>query len=294
MVAAILERTGARSCTTAPGANMAGGVASALAARLAPRRPRARRASSGCSRSTSSGSAPVVEELEPRALLLAQPVPRPARPLRRARDHRRALGGRRRRARAGAAALVLNADDPLVADLGRGARRALLRRRGRRARARRAPARRRLQALPPLRASLRLRRDLPRATSAATLPELRRAPARAGRRGARRRAARHPLGRVHARTPAGSARVELPLPGLYNVYNALGAAALCLAARARRSTRSSRGLRGGRAGVRAGRDASTSAGAPTSILLVKNPAGRERGAAHARARGRASSTCSAC
>jgi UDP-N-acetylmuramyl tripeptide synthase len=30
------------------------------------------------------------------------------------------------------------------------------------------------------------------------------------------------------RTPAGSARVELPLPGLYNVYNALGAAALCL------------------------------------------------------------------
>jgi UDP-N-acetylmuramyl tripeptide synthase len=30
------------------------------------------------------------------------------------------------------------------------------------------------------------------------------------------------------RTPAGTATVELPLPGLYNVYNALGAAALCL------------------------------------------------------------------
>jgi len=29
-------------------------------------------------------------------------------------------------------------------------------------------------------------------------------------------------------TPAGSAHVDLPLPGLYNVYNALGAAALCL------------------------------------------------------------------
>jgi UDP-N-acetylmuramyl tripeptide synthase len=29
-------------------------------------------------------------------------------------------------------------------------------------------------------------------------------------------------------TPSGRARVELPLPGLYNVYNALGAAALCL------------------------------------------------------------------
>jgi UDP-N-acetylmuramyl tripeptide synthase len=30
------------------------------------------------------------------------------------------------------------------------------------------------------------------------------------------------------RTPGGSASVALPLPGLYNVYNALGAAALCL------------------------------------------------------------------
>ena len=30
------------------------------------------------------------------------------------------------------------------------------------------------------------------------------------------------------RTPAGSAEVKLPLPGLYNVYNAVGAAALCL------------------------------------------------------------------
>jgi UDP-N-acetylmuramyl tripeptide synthase len=29
------------------------------------------------------------------------------------------------------------------------------------------------------------------------------------------------------RTPAGEQRVELPLPGLYNVYNAIGAAALC-------------------------------------------------------------------
>jgi UDP-N-acetylmuramyl tripeptide synthase len=29
-------------------------------------------------------------------------------------------------------------------------------------------------------------------------------------------------------TPAGSAEVKLPLPGLYNVYNALGAATLCL------------------------------------------------------------------
>ena len=34
--------------------------------------------------------------------------------------------------------------------------------------------------------------------------------------------------RFELTTPTGSATVELPLPGLYNVYNALGAAALCL------------------------------------------------------------------
>ena len=34
--------------------------------------------------------------------------------------------------------------------------------------------------------------------------------------------------RFWLRTPAGGAAVDLPLPGLYNVYNALGAAALCL------------------------------------------------------------------
>ena len=34
---------------------------------------------------------------------------------------------------------------------------------------------------------------------------------------------------VHPTAPEGEARIELPLPGLYNVYNALGAAALALA-----------------------------------------------------------------
>lgn len=34
--------------------------------------------------------------------------------------------------------------------------------------------------------------------------------------------------RFQLRTPRGSAEVSLPLPGLYNVYNALGAASLCL------------------------------------------------------------------
>jgi UDP-N-acetylmuramyl tripeptide synthase len=73
------------------------------------------------------------------------------------------------------------------------------------------------------------------------------------------------------RTPAGEARVALPLPGLYNVYNALAAAALCLELGV--------GLEpivGGLERVRAafGR-AETLAidGTEFSILLVKNPAG---------------------
>jgi UDP-N-acetylmuramyl tripeptide synthase len=72
-------------------------------------------------------------------------------------------------------------------------------------------------------------------------------------------------------TPSGRARVELPLPGLYNVYNALGAAALCLSLNASPDH------------VVAGLHAVTAAfgraetvsidGVEASILLIKNPAG---------------------
>ncbi|HZU39828.1 MAG TPA: MurT ligase domain-containing protein [Solirubrobacteraceae bacterium] len=72
-------------------------------------------------------------------------------------------------------------------------------------------------------------------------------------------------------TPGGRARVRLPLPGLYNVYNALGAAALCLE------------LGVGLDEVTAGLSAVAAAfgraelvpvgGRELSILLVKNPAG---------------------
>jgi UDP-N-acetylmuramyl tripeptide synthase len=71
--------------------------------------------------------------------------------------------------------------------------------------------------------------------------------------------------------PAGSERVELPLPGLYNVYNALGAAALC--------TTLGAPLHAVVAGLHAVEPAFGRAetvelgGRPTSILLVKNPAG---------------------
>ena len=72
-------------------------------------------------------------------------------------------------------------------------------------------------------------------------------------------------------TPAGSAAVALPLPGLYNVYNALGAAALCLDLGI-----SLEDVVAGLAAVTAafGRAETITIGEVTlSILLVKNPAG---------------------
>jgi UDP-N-acetylmuramyl tripeptide synthase len=77
--------------------------------------------------------------------------------------------------------------------------------------------------------------------------------------------------RFQLRTAAASVEVELPLPGLYNVYNALGAAALCLALAVPLDA------------VASGLEAVTAAfgraelipidGKQLSILLVKNPAG---------------------
>ncbi len=73
------------------------------------------------------------------------------------------------------------------------------------------------------------------------------------------------------RTAAGGAEVELPLPGLYNVYNALGAAALCLELGVDLETIVA-GL--GTVAAAFGRAETVSVGAAElSILLVKNPAG---------------------
>ncbi|HWE32021.1 MAG TPA: Mur ligase family protein [Solirubrobacteraceae bacterium] len=77
--------------------------------------------------------------------------------------------------------------------------------------------------------------------------------------------------RFELRTPAGTATVELPLPGLYNVYNALGAAALCLSLGVPLAQ-----IVAGLEAVRAafGRGESVAVGdRELSILLVKNPAG---------------------
>jgi UDP-N-acetylmuramyl tripeptide synthase len=77
--------------------------------------------------------------------------------------------------------------------------------------------------------------------------------------------------RFTLRTPAGARTIALPLPGLYNVYNALGAAALALALGATLDQVDA-GLHGvspafGRA------ETLRIADRDMSILLVKNPAG---------------------
>jgi lipid II isoglutaminyl synthase (glutamine-hydrolysing) len=72
-------------------------------------------------------------------------------------------------------------------------------------------------------------------------------------------------------TPAGAVDVELPLPGLYNVYNALGAAALCLDLGTAPAAVAA-GLH--RVAAAFGRAERVPIGdAELSILLVKNPAG---------------------
>ena len=73
------------------------------------------------------------------------------------------------------------------------------------------------------------------------------------------------------RTPQGDAQVKLPLPGLYNVYNALGAAALCLELAIDLETVAA-GLQSVAAAF--GRAETVPIGSvELTILLVKNPAG---------------------
>ena len=240
MAASILEADGLQLVHNAAGANMAGGVASTL---LAAARAGGRIAGElGLFEVDEFWLDRIVPELSPRSLLLSNLF----------RDQLDRYGELETIAERWAGVvktvpassqLVLNADDPLVADLGRerAARTGdLLRGRGPGRGAAGDAARLRLQALPSLRRRVRLRRDLPRPSRPLPLPELRAATAGSRRCGARRieldgtRA-----GELHASHPQGAAAVALPLPGLYNVYNALAAAALCRARSASRSTRSS-------------------------------------------------------
>ena len=158
--------------------------------------------------------APRRAELSPAGDPARQPVPRPARPLRRARGDRRQLArAARRRARRRASSTPMTRCSPTsaasaTADV------ALLRRRGRLARAPGHGARRRRQALPQLRRPLHLRRRLPRPPRPLPLPELRRARARSRRSSPSDVALE---GRARASftltTPAGSAEVRSPCPG---------------------------------------------------------------------------------
>ncbi len=77
--------------------------------------------------------------------------------------------------------------------------------------------------------------------------------------------------RVTVRTPAGEIRLQLPLPGLYNVYNALGAVAagLRLGVSPARIADSLREFKSAFGRV----ETVEIAGKAVSMLLIKNPAG---------------------
>ena len=259
MVAAILGRTGTKLVHNRAGANMAGGVATALASG---------RGDMGLFEVDEFWLGPVVDELEPRAVLLSNLF----------RDQLDRYGELEIIADrwAGIVArtqtdLVLNADDPLVADLGR-EREALY-----------FGVNDDALALPQLQHasdSKHCRRcGHAYEYEAAYLAHL-------GRYQCPNCGARRPDPQVHASdvelrgirsaaftltTPEGERRIELPLPGLYNVYNALGAAALCL--------RLGVPLDDVAAGLAAvapafGRAETVAVGErPMSILLIKNPAG---------------------
>jgi lipid II isoglutaminyl synthase (glutamine-hydrolysing) len=305
MVASILERTGVRLVHNRAGANMAGGIASALAD-ASRRGGRTLTGDLGLFEVDEFWLGPVVEELEPRAMLLGNLF----------RDQLDRYGELETIAdrwaavvasRAGRTALVLNADDPLVADLGRPADAAHSAATG---------------AVPPAGAAgaAAPAAGTPRAGAAGpaiapvyfgvdddslALPELQHASdskhcrncghayayeaiylAHLGRYACPQCGRRRPEPAVTATDVAlrgirsaafalhaggETRRVELPLPGLYNVYNALGAAALTLS------------LGVSPADVAAGLERVAPAfgraetldlgGRPASILLVKNPAG---------------------
>jgi UDP-N-acetylmuramyl tripeptide synthase len=262
MVAGILERAGARLVHNRAGANMAGGVATALL-------DGPRDADTGLFEVDEFWLGQVVEELRPRALLLANLF----------RDQLDRYGEldtiADRWAQVAAtteAALVLNADDPTVADLGRD---------------RDSPTyfgveddSMALAAMQHASDATHCRRcGAPYVYDAVYLGHL-------GRYHCESCGAARPEPQVAARaialqgvrsarftlsTPDGEREIALPLPGLYNVYNALGAAALSMQLGATLDQ-----VAAGLAAVSPafGRaETLRVAGRELSILLIKNPAG---------------------
>lgn len=261
MVAAILERGGARLVSNRAGANMAGGVAGALLAGDGD---------TGLFEVDEFWLDRIVPALRPSALLLANLF-------RDQLDRYGELDAIADRwaalvARGAAQALVLNADDPLVADLGRDRANVTyfgvedpslalggLQHASDSTHCRRCGA--------PYHYDLVFLGHLGHyrcPTCDAARPEPHVAATQVVLDGVR-------AARLTLRTPTGEHVVHLPLPGLYNVYNALAAAALGLA------------LGASAADVVAGLEAVAPAfgraesvvvgGRDVSIMLVKNPAG---------------------
>ena len=269
MVASVLERRGARLVHNRAGANMAGGVASALAdaARGGGRRLDG---DTGLFEVDEFWVPQLLDELRPRAVLLANLF----------RDQLdrygelETIGDRWLEAVRGLDAqtsLVLNADDPLIADLGRDRRATFF------------GVDDDTLAVPKMQHaadSKHCRRcGHPYAYDAIYLGHL-------GHYHCPNCGQRRPVPELRATevelqgirsarftlvTPEGRSSVELPLPGLYNVYNALAAAALC------------RALGASTEEIVAGLEAVAPAfgraetielqGRPASLLLIKNPAG---------------------
>jgi UDP-N-acetylmuramyl tripeptide synthase len=267
MIAAILEADGRHPVHNRAGSNMTWGVATALLEQ---------RGREGLFEVDEAWLPRVVEQLRPSAIVLGNLF----------RDQLDRYGemealadewAKTVAARAGRTALVLNADDPLIADLGRDA-----------------DERPRegvvyfgiedtSQALPELQHAFDAKHcrrcghpyayerafvghlghyscsncgaERPRPDVAATAIELR------GMEGSR----------STVRTPAGEFELELPLPGLYNVYNALAAVAtgLQLGVAAERIAAALGEVRAAFGRV----ETISVAGKPVSILLIKNPAG---------------------
>jgi UDP-N-acetylmuramyl tripeptide synthase len=270
MAAGILEQEGMRLVHNSAGANMAGGIASSLLD--AARRRGEIDGQLGLFEVDEAWLSSVCEQLRPRTILLCNLF----------RDQLdrygelEAIAERwQQTVRAGAgqgAQLVLNADDPLVADLGREREETLY---------------------------FGVEDDgvaLASMAHAADAKRCRRCGAayqfdaiylgHLGRYHCPSCGQRRPEPAIHASeielhgvhsssftltTPAGSARVELPLPGLYNVYNALAAAALgsALGVQPRQIAAVL-----GESKAAFGRAETVSVGSrPARILLVKNPAG---------------------
>jgi UDP-N-acetylmuramyl tripeptide synthase len=269
MAASVLERAGTSLVHNRAGANMAGGVASTLLA--ASRRGRGIAGELGLFELDEFWLDRVAPQLDPRAILLCNLF----------RDQLDRYGELETIAdrweavvasAPGATRLVLNADDPLIADLGR-----------ERAGVSFFGVEDESVALPEMQHasdSKHCRRcgaayvydavylghlgryRCPSCGQARPVPAV--AAGEIELRGTRAAA-------FTLRTPAGSRRVELPLPGLYNVYNALGAAALCLSLGTSLDQ-----VATGLAAVAAafGRAEVVRLGeGELSILLVKNPAG---------------------